>query len=392
MKKKYIFMIIGLVLSIILFFVIKNMTLSIEEKVEKKMNKMNLEEKIAQMLIIYYQSIEYDETIENVIKTYNPGGFILFDNNIENYEGLNSFIKSMKKDAKIPMFISIDEEGGRVQRLDNLKDIEVTRVPAMEKVGLTNDEELAYEIGKITGKKLNIFGINMDYAPVLDINSNPNNEAIGDRCFGNNAEIVSKMALAFGKGLRYEGIIPVYKHFPGHGDTNTDPHEELPILNKTKEELYNLELKPFIEAINNNVEVIMIGHFNVPSLSKDPSSLSKEVITDLLKEELGYKGLVITDALNMEALTDNYGEEEVLIKAINAGVDILLMPGTTKDTIMTIKGSIRDGKIKEKQIDKSVKKILTLKYKYGLFKSKKNYDKEELNSEENLKIIEKVLD
>ena len=230
----------------------------------------------------------------------------------------------------------------------------------------------------------------MDYAPVLDINSNSLNNVIGNRSFGTNADIVTKMGLNVSKGLNDEGIISVYKHFPGHGDTEVDPHEDLPVLNKTKEELYNNELKPFIEAINNNADVIMVGHFVVPSISKDPSSLSKEVITDLLKEELGYKGLVITDALNMEALTKYYNDDEIAVKAINAGVDILLMPGTTSEVIMKIKTEINNGNITEERINESVRKILSLKYKYELDKNKKLYDKNVLGSKEHLNIINEL--
>lgn len=363
--------------------------LTTEQKVNKLLSKMSLEEKIGQMLVIYYTKDTYDNTLDNTIKNIGPGGFILFKENIDNYNQLTTFIKSMQENSKVPMLISIDQEGGIVQRLKNIDD-EVSIIPAMVEVGATNDEKLAFEIGQLIGKELSVFGINMNYAPVIDINSNPNNTVIGNRAFGSDYELVSKMGIATAKGLKESNVISVYKHFPGHGDTLEDSHETLPILNKTKEELYQLELKPFIDAINNGAEVIMIGHIAVPKLTGDntPASLSKVVITDLLKEELKFKGIVITDALNMGALEGS--SEEIIVKAINAGVDMLLMPGSSKITVSIIKSAIVNKQITEEQINNSVRKILTLKYNNNLFEEKTLNDKSILNCEDHQKILDKI--
>lgn len=368
---------------------ISSKELTIEQKVDKLLKKMSLDEKIGQMLVIYYSSANYDNLLNNTIVNIGPGGFILFKENIKNYDQLTNFISSMQKNSEIPMLISIDQEGGIVQRLGSINE-NISIIPAMANLGAMQDETLAYEVGKVIGNELNVFGINMNYAPVIDIDSNPNNTVIGNRAFGDNAELVSKMGIATANGLKDSNVIPIYKHFPGHGDTAEDSHYTLPVLNKTKEELYQLELKPFIDAINNGAEVIMIGHIAVPQLTGDntPASLSKIVINDLLKDELGFKGVVITDALNMGAL--EYDNDEIIIKAINAGVDMLLMPGPSKTTLSIIKSAIANKKITEQQINNSVRKILLLKYNNGLFEKRTLNDKSMLNSQEHQEILNKI--
>lgn len=335
--------------------------MSLDEKVNYAMQHMTLDEKIAQMLIVYYSSYSYDETLSEVIKNVNPGGFILFNDNILNHEQLNNFIRKMKEDSKIPMFISIDQEGGLVQRLKPTNDIKVSLIPAMSTI---TDEADAFNIGKTIGNDLKKYGINMNFAPVIDINMSDENTVIDSRSFGSVPETVSKLGLAVANGLEEQDIIPVFKHFPGHGSTTADPHFDLPILNKSKEELYQHELIPFIEAIKNGANVIMIGHIAVPQITGDntPASLSKEVITDLLKNELDFKGLVVTDALNMRALTKYHSQKEIIVNAINSGVDLLLMPGSSSKTISIIKKAIENNEIKEETINNSVKKILELKF------------------------------
>lgn len=359
------------------------------DKIMEQLNSLTLDEKIGQMLMVSYRSTEADDNLISVLNDVKPGGFIMFSENFESYTQVQKFLNDINATSDIPMFISVDQEGGRVQRLKNLTDREVTIVPAMSELGATNDEALSYEVGRVMGEELGVFGINMDFAPVLDIYSNPNNTVIGNRSFGTNAQTVSKMALSFAKGLKSTGVIPVYKHFPGHGDTATDSHYALPVITKTKEELMRLELKPFIDAINDKAEVIMIGHLAIPNITGDdtPASLSKVLITDFLKEELGYDGLVITDALNMGALTNNYSQKEIYTMAINAGVDILLMPSPARDALKIIKEAVLNGDISEEQIDKSVEKILRLK---DSISNNTKYGESYLGSSEHKEIINKI--
>lgn len=364
----------------------------IEEKDEIKelMDSLTLEEKIGQMLMVSYRSSVADDNLINILETVKPGGFILFSENFESYEQASKFIKDINATSDIPMFLSIDQEGGRVQRLKTLSDASVTIIPPMLDLGNTNDTNLAYSVGRVMGEELRVFGINMNFAPVLDIYSNFNNKVIGNRSFGINSKVVSDMGISFAKGLENTGVIAGYKHFPGHGDTLEDSHYDLPVITKTKEELMQFELVPFIKAIEEGANVIMVGHLAVPNITSDdtPASLSKKVITDFLKDELGFEGLVITDALNMGALTNTYSKKEIYIKAINAGVDILLMASPSKDAVKIIKEAVINGEIKEEQINNSVEKILRLKNEK--VKDNVTYTKDYLGSDEHLAVISKI--
>ena len=362
----------------------------LEKKVNEKLESMTLEEKIGQMLIISYRSGEMDDTLKSALVNNKPGGFILFAENFTTYDKTLNLIKSIKETADIPMFMSVDQEGGTVQRLKSLSDVQATKIPAMFDVGKTGDSDIAYQVGEVIGEELEVFGINVDFAPVLDIVESRNQSFIGSRSFGTTPELVSQMGIQLGKGLEDKGVIPVYKHFPGHGSTTTDSHYDLPVINKTKDELMEKELIPFKKAIGEGADIIMIGHLAIPKITNDktPASLSKTLITDLLKTELNYQGLVVTDALNMGALTKNYQESEIYEMAINAGVDLLLMPKSSTSAMSSIKASIASGKISEDQINNSVRKILTLKYSKL---TEDNYlDKSYLASSEHKKIIEKI--
>ena len=369
---------------------IENQSIKKETWIESKLKNMSIEEKIGQMLMVYDYSKEMNNELLNKFEKIKPGGFILFSENFESFEQAYKLIEDINNTSEIPMLIAVDQEGGRVARIKNLPDQKITEIPPMYNLGLTEDENLAYETGRVIGEELRAFQINMNFAPVLDIYSNEKNTVIGDRSFGNTSDLVSKMALSFAKGQESTSIISVYKHFPGHGNTFEDSHYTLPIITKSKEELMNLELKPLIEAINNGAYVIMIGHLAVPSITNDttPASLSKEIITNLLKTELGYDGLIITDALNMKALTNTYTKEEIYINAINAGVNILLMPDFNYETIEIITKAIKEGKIEEKNITASVRKILELKYD-NLCKEK-TYSREYLGSLQHQEIISKI--
>lgn len=361
-----------------------------ENRIEEQLKEMSLEEKIGQMLIVSYEGTNVTEELFSLLNQVKPGGFILFSNNFSDYEQTQKLITDIKSTSEIPMFISIDQEGGRVQRIKNLSDQEITIIPPMYEIGLTRDEDFAYQVGKVIGEELRVFDINMDFAPVLDIYSNPNNTVIGDRSFGTTSDIVSTMAISLASGLQDTGVISVYKHFPGHGDTLEDSHDTLPIVTKTKEELMNFELIPFIQAIENGAEAIMVGHIAVPSITKDntPATLSKVLIQDLLKDELGFQGLVITDGLNMKSLTNLYSQEEIYINAILAGVDILLMPEFSLNTIEIIKNAVLNGEISEERIDDAVTKILTLKYKR--LSDDNPYTREYLASTNHKKIVSKI--
>ncbi len=359
-------------------------------KIEETISKMTLREKIGQMLIISYES-DYTDELENILNEVKPSGFIVFPQNITTYEETVEYISNVRKTESIPMFISIDQEGGRVQRIKNIPDINVQTIPSMLELGKTNDSELSYKVGSVLAKEIAAFGINLDFAPVIDIFSNPNNTVIGDRAFGTDSQTVINMAIPFAKGMESEDIIPVYKHFPGHGDTDADSHVELPIITKTKEELYENELLPFKAAIQNNAKMIMIGHIALPNITGDytPASLSKVIIDEILRKEMGFDGVVITDAINMKALQDNYTLEEICNYSINAGVDIILMPLEPIQTLNTIEKLVNNGTISEERINDSVERILRLKYSTKL-DEKKYLKKDNIGTQENINIINKI--
>lgn len=363
--------------------------LSIEEKVNYKMDNLSIDEKIAQMLIVYYIGDEYDENLSNIIKEVKPGGFILMSDNITTYDRTLNFVKGMQNDSDIHMIISTDEEGGSVQRIKGIRDISVTDIPYMYYLGQTKDKNLAYKVGEIIANELRTIGVNLTYAPVMDIYSNPNNTVIGKRSFGSDPNTVYDMATSLKNGIEDNLVNTCIKHFPGHGDTETDSHFEIPIINKTLDELENSDLLPFIKSIN-DTNMIMVGHIALPKITNSsiPASLSKEIVTDLLKNKYNYKGLVITDALNMGSLTNNYSDKEIYTMAINAGVDLLLMPNGSKNAIKYIKEAIDDEEIDINTINESVRKILTYKYS----NIKENYlDKSYLNKSEYSNVLNQII-
>lgn len=339
-----------------------------EAFIDYKINNMTLQEKIGQMIMIDYRNtLEMNTSLENILTKYNPGGFILFRSNISNFNQTKKLLQEIKQSADIPLSLAVDEEGGRVQRLD--KRVGIEKIPPMSEIGMTNNTSVAFEIGKKIGKKLKEIGIDMDMAPILDIFSNPQNTVIGNRSFGSNSDIVTKMAFALSDGLKSENIIPVGKHFPGHGDTIKDSHVDLPIVAKTLEELKELELIPFAKAVNQKLPGLMVGHIAVHKVtnSNDPASLSDIMINDILRKDMGYKGIVMPDSLKMKALSNYFTDEDIYLKCINAGNDILLMPQDISKAFNIIYEHVNMGIIKEERINESVRRILSTKFDYGFF-------------------------
>ena len=388
MKNKSLMSLVILICLVVSFVVYKyyndfsEQDFNIDSNIEKILSTMTIEEKIGQMLVINVEGNSITENIESIMNEVKPSGIILMKENFSSYEHTKKFIDDLKNMSDYPFIVSIDQEGGSVQRLKFLEEGNATDIPDMYSIGSLNDKVKACNVGKVMALEMRTLGINVDYAPVVDIYSNINNTVIGNRSFSENKDVVSTMAISLAKGLEDNGVIATYKHFPGHGDTEIDSHMKLPIIYKTKEEVENLELVPFKNVIANDAKLIMVGHIAFPLVTLDntPASLSKKIVTGILKEELGFNGLVITDALNMKALTDNYSNEDIYIKSIEAGCDILLMPVDAREAISDIKNNID-----EKRIDESVRKILKFKFKY--LDKDNSLDKMYLGSEEHKKII-----
>lgn len=338
-----------------------------KEFIKYMLNNMTLPEKIGQMIMIDYRdTLEMSIDLEKVLTKYNPGGFILFKSNVADFEQTHKLLSDIKEVGDIPTIVSVDQEGGRVQRLDERVGFE--KYPPMAEIGKTLDENIAFEIGKKMGNELKLIGVDMNMAPVLDIFSNPQNRVIADRAFGKDSEIVKKMVFAYADGLSDAKIIPVGKHFPGHGDTIKDSHIDLPVISKDLDELKRLELIPFIEAVRKKLPGLMVAHIAVPKVTSDniPSSLSKIMISDLLRNDMGYKGLIMPDSLKMKALSNYFTNEQIYLRCIEAGNDFLLMPQDIGEAYSIIYQNVDNGNISVDRINSSVERILSIKFDYGL--------------------------
>ena len=330
--------------------------------------ELSLEEKIGQMLIMGLEDKE-QKGIDNIIKKLKIGGIIIYKKNYNNYEqmlGLINNIKEMNAENKIPITISVDQEGGRVNRMPP----EILNLKSATKFANTKDIELVKNTGNIIGKMLNETGISMNYAPILDIRRFEEKHAIGDRCYGENKEDVEKYAIEVMKQLQQNNVISVVKHFPGHGLTKKDSHFRIPKIKEKIELLEKEDMKPFEVAIKNGADAIMVGHLIIKDVDKKyPASLSKKVIQKYLIEKYNYNGLIITDDMKMMAIRLHYNMKKAVKRAILAGNDIVMMGLSYKKVDKIIKyiiSQIKKGKISEERINKSVEKILRIKEKYNI--------------------------
>lgn len=332
----------------------------------KNSSIVSLKEKIGQMLLIGISSIDVVPKIKDIIKKYKIGGVILYRNNYQSYDEMIKLINDLKnanKNNRYPLFIAIDQENGRVNRLPK----EIKKMYSAYSLVQTKDVSIIEEVGNITGDILLNSGINMNFAPVLDIKRFSDNQALGNRCYGDNADDVSKYGIPFMKKLKDNQIISVIKHFPGHGSTKINSHYFLPII-INKKNLFNNDIKPFEKAIDFGADAIMIGHLLVPSISlSKPLSLSKKFITYYLRDK-GYNGLIMCDDLKMKAITLIYGKIKASSLAINAGNDLIMLKYYDNDevTIYDKLINISASKLNVKQINDSFERIIKIKEKYKI--------------------------
>ena len=326
---------------------------------------VSLIDKVSQMIMIrmdgkYHNNESWSrKNIEDLIKRYNIGGLITFSGNIY---GTYNNIKHYQNLSKFPMFVASDYERGLGVF------IEGTLFPSNMAVAATQDTSYAYLQGKITAKEAKAIGVNMILAPVLDINNNIDNPIINFRSYGDNPQTVVKYGLPFIRGIQDEGLIACAKHYPGHGNTATDSHTSLPIINIDKNELYNNELNPFKKAAMNGVKSIMVGHIVIPQMDKEnlPSTFSEKITKNILRDTWNYKGLIITDALEMGALTSTTWSGESAVKAVEAGADIILLPLNASIAINSIVEAVNNGRIPNERIDQSYERIIKIKKDMGL--------------------------
>ncbi len=331
----------------------------------KSLKELTLEEKIGQMLCFAFHGTEYNEQLKTLIEKHHVGSIICFAHNISTIEQISTLNYKMQAQSKIPLFIGLDQEGGMVRRVIN----DIVYLPGAMALSAGKPEDIS-ELNYETMKDLKSIGFNINFAPVGDVNNNPLNPVINSRSYSDNASIVSEYATNAALGMQQALILPTMKHFPGHGDTAVDSHLGLPIVDKTIEDIEKCELIPFMKAINQGVEGIMISHILYSQLDRNyPASLSYNIVTGLLKQKLGFKGLVITDSLTMSAIWGKYTIKEIVKNSINAGDDIIMFCGKAdleeqKLIIETFKELVINKEIPLSIIDEAVGKILQLKGKY----------------------------
>ena len=334
---------------------------------------MTVEEKVGQLLIGGFEGTEIGDQATRLVQEYQVGGLILYGRNIAGagqLVTLTNGLKALNGDG-IPLFLSIDQEGGGVDRMPP----EVRRTPGAYCVGQTGSVPAAQSYGDVLAAECAAFGLNLDFAPVLDVWSNPGNTVIGQRAFSADARTVAGLGPAAARRMMDQGIIPAVKHFPGHGDTAVDSHVGLPVVDKSPEELEETELIPFRAAIQSagtdgQVPAVMVAHILLTQLDPErPASLSPAVVTGLLRDELGFAGAVLTDDLTMGAVTQSYGLGEAAVLAVEAGCDILLVchgPDSVPAVRTALLEAVASGRITAERLDESVYRILRLKTEYAL--------------------------
>ncbi|MCM1252949.1 MAG: glycoside hydrolase family 3 protein [Clostridium sp.] len=341
----------------------------LNELVNNYIETMPLEDKVAGLFIITPEALtgvgtvtQAGDATQEALNKYAVGGLIYFSQNIIDKEQLTEMLSSTPPKSKYPMFLAVDEEGGEVSRVAN-SDIEVIKVDNMADIGENGDASAAYETGITIGSYLSELGFNLNFAPVADVVTEEGSGVLGKRSFGADAGVCAEMVANVVDGMQGTGVSACLKHFPGIGSANEDTHDGKVELEATLDSMKNSDFLPFQAGIEAGADFVMVGHVIASSLDAElvPSSLSKAVVTDILRGELGFDGVVITDALDMGAITEDYTSEEAAVKAIEAGVDILLMPEDFEAAYNGLLAAVREGTISEDRIDESLRRIYRIK-------------------------------
>lgn len=347
-------------------------------------DKLTIQEKIGQMIMVGMDTNYITERIKTLITKYKIGGIILYRKNFNTYQDMLKLIKELKslnQKNKIPLFIAIDQEGGRVNRMPK----ELLNLPAANKIATIGGKEYVKKSAQITGEILKKSGFNLNFAPVLDIKKFSDDHPIGDRCYGENKEDVVKFGICAMKELQNSGIISVIKHFPGHGSTKIDSHRFLPIVNKNIEQLEQEDIYPFIQAIQNGADALLVGHLVIKEITGIyPASLSRKFIIEYVRRKYKFNGVVFTDDLKMKAIKFLFGASSAIEKAFQAGNDVIVFRFNQKEekrAIEKITKMAESQKIKIGRINRSVKRIISLKEKYNISDSEeiKGVNIEEIN-------------
>lgn len=347
--------------------------------IEKQIEGLTLEEKVGQLFVVTPEYLtaygapkgavtHLSGQYKSLYAAHPVGGVCLFAENIKDPEQLEELCDDLHE-LDLPPLICIDEEGGRVARIAHNSAFDVVRFKSMADVAKSGSLGDAFKAGKQIGDYLEEFGIDVDFAPVADVNTNPQNKVIGDRAFTPDPETAAPMIVAFLEGLERKDITGCIKHFPGHGDTYADSHVGYATTNKSLAELEQCEFITFREAIDADVPMVMMAHISAPNVLGDmtPSSLSPLMVNDLLRNELGFEGVIITDAMAMGAIAKHYKSDEAAVLALEAGVDMLLMPENFAAAYEGVLAAVRSGRLSEERIESSLRRILALKTNHGLY-------------------------
>lgn len=343
-----------------------------DKLVEDILSGMSLREKVCQMMFVTPESITGEENVavageatKQALTDYPVGGIVYFAQNFESTGQTKEMIANSQSYSRIGLFIATDEEGGVVNRLMNT--LGTTYIDSMYTY---KDEgtDKAYENAFTIASDMSELGFNLDFAPVADVWSNPDNTVIGARAYSDDYSQAAELVKSAVKGFEDGGVMCTLKHFPGHGDTAEDSHYGSAYVNKTKEQIMEEEMQPFESGINAGADFVMVGHLIVPDIDELPASLSYQITTVMLRQEINFEGLTITDSLAMSSIADNYAVGDSSVMAVKAGIDMLLAPEDVETAVSAICGAVESGDISEERIDESVRRILSLKEKKGLIR------------------------
>lgn len=342
---------------------------ALNEMVEESVAGMTLEQKVAGLFFVtpeqltgVGQAVQAGEGTQEALAKWPVGGLVYFKQNIQSEEQLKEMLANTVSYSSFPIFLGVDEEGGSVARVADALGLE--NVGPMADIGSAGDVQAAYAANQTIGTYLSSYGFNVDFAPIADVLTNPDNTVIGDRAFSDDPQTAADMVAGAVEGLQSAGVSACLKHFPGHGDTAGDSHTGAAETDRTKEEMAAAEFLPFQSGIGAGADMVMVGHISAPNLTggeKVPASLSEEIITGILRSELGYDGIIITDAMNMAAVTDYYEADVAAIMALKAGADMILMPEDFRQAYEGVLQAVQDGTVSQERVDDSLKRIYRVK-------------------------------
>jgi beta-N-acetylhexosaminidase len=376
----------------------------VDSQVDAILSTMTLEQKVGQLFVVYFTGDQFSPELEQTIRGMNVGGILIFQPNFAGTAELAQLINAAQtaatsSGAHIPLLVAVDHEGGIVNRFED----KLTQFPGNMAIGATGSTDNAKAVAHAMAGEMRALGFNMNLAPVVDTNSNPDNPVIGIRSFGSDPQAVARYGSAMIQAFQASGVIATAKHFPGHGDTSVDSHFGLPLVSKSLDQLWATELIPFQAAIHSGVDAVMTAHIAVPALTGDsvlPATLSQSVLVDLLRKQMGFDGLIATDSLGMGALDQAYGVTQASVMAFEAGADLLMYgndlghsPSEQYPVYQELLTQIHNGTISTDRVDESVRRILRAKLKYGILNwQPASLEKlpDELRTPENLALSQKI--